>query len=94
MHALERAMQVAVIEASRIVEQGGAIVWLQLALAFFGMVFIAERMFFFHRARVNVSDLMIGLRNHARKRAFAEARHEAARAPGRAGRHATSGSGR
>ena len=33
MHALERAMQVAVIEASRIVEQGGAIVWLQLALA-------------------------------------------------------------
>ena len=82
MHALERVMQVAVIEASRIVEQGGAIVWLQLALAFFGMVFIAERMFFFHRARVNVSDLMIGLRNHARKRAFAEARHEAARAPG------------
>jgi hypothetical protein len=40
-------MQMAVIEASRIVEQGGAIVWLQLALAFFGMVFIVERMFFF-----------------------------------------------
>lgn len=75
-------MQFAVIEASGIVEQGGPIVWVQLALAVFGAIFIAERMFFFHRTRVNVADLLIGLGNHVKKRAFAEARHEAARAPG------------
>jgi biopolymer transport protein ExbB len=39
-------------------------------------------MFFFHRARINVADLLIGLGNHIKKKAFAEARHEAARAPG------------
>lgn len=75
-------MQLAVLEASGIVEQGGPIVWIQLGLAVFGAIFIVERMFFFHRARVNVSDLLIGLGNHVKKKAFAEARHEAARAPG------------
>ncbi len=75
-------MQLAVLEASGIVEQGGPIVWIQLVLAVLGAIFIVERMFFFHRARVNVSDLLIGLGNHVKKKAFAEARHEAARAPG------------
>jgi biopolymer transport protein ExbB len=76
-------MQLAVVmEASGIVEQGGPIVWIQLTLAVFGAIFVVERMFFFHRARVNVSDLLIGLGNHVKKKAFAEARHEAARAPG------------
>ncbi len=76
------AMQLAVLEASGLVEQGGPIVWIQLVLAVLGAIFIVERMFFFHRARVNVSDLLIGLGNHIKKKAFAEARHEAARAPG------------
>jgi len=75
-------MQIAMLEASGLVEQGGPIVWIQLGLAVFGAIFIVERMFFFHRARVNVADLLIGLGNHVKKRAFAEARHEAARAPG------------
>jgi biopolymer transport protein ExbB len=75
-------MQLAVLEASGLVEQGGPIVWIQLVLAVLGAIFIVERMFFFHRARVNVSDLLIGLGNHIKKKAFAEARHEAARAPG------------
>lgn len=75
-------MHIAVLEASGIVEQGGPIVWIQLVLAVLGAIFIVERMFFFHRARVNVSDLLIGLGNHVKKKAFAEARHEAARAPG------------
>jgi biopolymer transport protein ExbB len=75
-------MHLAVLEASGIVEQGGPIVWIQLVLAVLGAIFIVERMFFFHRARVNVSDLLIGLGNHVKKKAFAEARHEAARAPG------------
>ena len=75
-------MQLALLEASGIVEQGGPIVWIQLGLGVFGAIFIVERMFFFHRARVNVADLLIGLGNHVKKKAFAEARHEAARAPG------------
>ncbi|MFM2170364.1 MAG: hypothetical protein RI957_593 [Verrucomicrobiota bacterium] len=75
-------MQLAVLEASGLVEQGGPIVWIQLILAVLGAIFIVERMFFFHRARVNVADLLIGLGNHVKKKAFAEARHEAARAPG------------
>ncbi len=75
-------MQFAAIDASGVVEQGGPIVWIQLALAVFGALFILERLFFFHRARINVADLLIGLGNHIKKRAFAEARHEAARAPG------------
>ena len=69
-------------ESIGIVEQGGVIVWVQLILAIFGSIFICERMFFFHRARINVADLLIGLGNHIKKKAFAEARHEAARAPG------------
>jgi biopolymer transport protein ExbB len=75
-------MQLAVFDASGLVEQGGPIVWIQLSLAVFGAIFIVERMFFFHRSRVNVADLLIGLGNHIKKKAFAEARHEAARAPG------------
>jgi biopolymer transport protein ExbB len=76
------AMQLGMLEASGLAEQGGPIVWIQLGLAVFGAIFIVERMFFFHRARVNVADLLIGLGNHVKKKAFAEARHEAARAPG------------
>ena len=75
-------MQLAVFDASGLVEQGGPIVWIQLSLAVFGVIFIVERMFFFHRSRVNVADLLIGLGNHIKKKAYAEARHEAARAPG------------
>lgn len=75
-------MQLAILDASRLVEQGGPIVWIQLALAVFGAIFVVERMFFFHRSRVNVADLLIGMGNHVKKKAFAEARHEAARAPG------------
>jgi biopolymer transport protein ExbB len=55
---------------------------LQLGLAFFGAVFVVERLFFFHRARINVGDLLVGLSKHARRKAYAEALHEAARAPG------------
>jgi len=43
---------------------------------------MVERMFFFYRARINVGDLLVGLAHHVRRKAFAEALHEAARAPG------------
>src|SRR6478735_5361597 len=67
---------------SGLLENGGPILWLQAALAFFGAVFVVERLFFFHRARINVGDLLVGLSNHVRRKAYAEAMHEAARAPG------------
>ncbi len=65
--------------------------WALLGLGFFGAVCIVERFFFFHRARINVSSLLVGLGLHVRRRAFAEALHEAARAPGPVGRVAYSG---
>ncbi|MEM1082530.1 MAG: MotA/TolQ/ExbB proton channel family protein [Verrucomicrobiota bacterium] len=69
-------------DPSGLLEKGGPIIWLQLALAFFGAVFVIERLFFFHRARINVGDLLVGFSNHVRRKAYAEAIHEAARAPG------------
>jgi biopolymer transport protein ExbB len=60
-------------------------------LAFFGAIFIVERLFYFHRARINVSSLLVGLGVHIKRRAFAEALHEAARAPGPVGRVAHAG---
>ncbi|MFD0894068.1 MotA/TolQ/ExbB proton channel family protein [Luteolibacter ambystomatis] len=70
------------LEPSGLIEQGGPLVWVLLVLAFVGAVCVVERLFFFHRARINVGDLLVGLSNHVRRKAFAEAQHEAARAPG------------
>lgn len=70
------------MEPSDLIEQGGPLVWVLLGLAFVGAVCVVERMFFFHRARINVGNLLVGLGKHVRRRAFAEALHEAARAPG------------
>lgn len=75
-------MPIQLFSESGLLEWGGPVIWLQLALAFFGAVFVVERLFFFHRARINVGDLLVGLSNHARRKAYAEALHEAARAPG------------
>lgn len=79
-------MILAAWEASGLIEKGGPLVWILILLAFFGSVCIVERFFFFHRARINVSSLLVGLGLHVKRRAFAEALHEAARAPGPIGR--------
>jgi biopolymer transport protein ExbB len=71
-----------ILDAAGLLESGGPVIFIQLGLAFFGAVFVVERMFFFHRARINVGDLLVGLSNHVRRKAYAEALHEAARAPG------------
>lgn len=73
------------------VEKGGPLVWVLFALGFFGSVCVVERMFYFHRSRINVSTLLLGLGLHVKRRAFAEALHEAARAPGPVGRVAHAG---
>lgn len=75
-------MTLALLESSGLVERGGPLVWVLLGLAFIGAVCVVERMFFFHRSRINVSDLLVGLAAHVRRKAYAEAQHEAARAPG------------
>jgi biopolymer transport protein ExbB len=75
-------MMLGLLEPSGLIEQGGPLVWVLLILAFVGAACIVERLFFFHRARINVGDLLVGLSNHVRRKAFAEALHEAARAPG------------
>lgn len=78
-------------EASGLVEKGGPLVWVILGLGFYGAVCVVERLFFFHRARINVTSLLLGLGLHVKRRAFAEALHEAARAPGPVGRVAHAG---
>lgn len=74
------------MEPSGLIEKGGPLVWVLLGLGFVGAVCVVERLFFFHRARINVGNLLTGLSQHIRRRAFAEALHEAARAPGPVGR--------
>lgn len=66
----------------QLIDQGGPFVYALALLAFFAMLIIVERIFFFQRVRISVGDLLLGLANHVRKGAFAEAQHEAARAPG------------
>jgi biopolymer transport protein ExbB len=78
-------------EVSGLIEKGGPLVWVLMALAFFGFVCVVERLFFFHRARINVSALLVGLGVHISRHSFAEALHEAARAPGPVGRIAHAG---
>lgn len=84
-------MILALWEVSGLIEQGGPLVWVLLGLGFVGAVCIVERFFYFHRARINVSSLLVGLSLHVKRRAFAEAVHEAARVPGPVGRVAHAG---
>ena len=70
----------------QLVEQGGPFVWVIGVLAFVSMLLVVERIFFFQKVRINVGDLLLGLANHVRKGAYAEAVHEAVRAPGPAAR--------
>lgn len=61
---------------------GGPVLWLQAVLAFFAVVFVVERLLYFHGVRINAADFLRGIANHVRRQAFAEARHEASRSPG------------
>lgn len=66
----------------QLVEQGGPFVYVLGVLTLVSMLLVFERMFFFQKIQTNASDLLMGLANHVRKGAFAEALHEAARTPG------------
>ncbi|MDP0489897.1 MAG: MotA/TolQ/ExbB proton channel family protein [Verrucomicrobiota bacterium JB023] len=73
-----------------LLEAGGPLLWLQFALAFLGLVLVLERLLYFQTVKTRVTDLLLGLDNHIRKQAYAEARHEAARERGPAARVAHS----
>ena len=60
--------------------------WLLLGCSILAMAIALERYFHFHRARVDVGDLLHGLRNLIRNRNYAEALHECAGTPGPAAR--------
>ena len=66
----------------QLLQYGGPVLWLQAALAFFAVVFVVERLLYFHGARINTADFLLGIANHVRRKAFAEAQHESSRAPG------------
>lgn len=79
-------MSLGLMDSSGLIERGGPLVWVIFALGFIGATLVAERMFYFHRARIHAGSLLVGLEGHVRRGAFAEAIHEAARAPGPIGR--------
>jgi len=63
-------------------EAGNVILWLQVALGFVGLYVMVERLIFFQHARSRVADILLGITNHVRKKAFAEALHESSLARG------------
>ncbi len=64
------------------IEAGNMILWLQAVLGFVGLFVMVERMVFFQHAHSKVADLLLGITNHVRKKAYAEALHEASSARG------------
>jgi biopolymer transport protein ExbB len=73
-----------------LLEAGGPILWVQLVLAFLGLVLILERLLFFQTVKTQVPDLLRGLQVHISKQGFSEAIYEASRERGPAARVAHS----
>ena len=67
---------------SELLKYGGPVLWLQAALGFLAVIFVIERLLYFHGVRVNVADFLLGISGHVRGKALAEAIHESNRAPG------------
>ena len=65
---------------------GGPILWIQIGLTFFSILLIFEKLLFFQTTRLRELDILTGLGNHLKKRAYAEARHEASLCKGPMGR--------
>lgn len=60
--------------------------WLLLGCSVIAIAIFLERLFYYHRARIDVGDLLFGLRNLIKNKAFAEARSECSSTPGPAAR--------
>jgi biopolymer transport protein ExbB len=64
------------------IQKGGLLMWPILACSIISIAVFAERLFYFHRATIHVSEFLKGLSNLIRRRNFAEALHESAGTPG------------
>lgn len=64
------------------ISQVGPLFWIMSIFAVYGMAVVIERLFYFHRVRINSGDFLRGLSMLVRKGAYAEAEHEAAQLPG------------
>lgn len=65
-----------------LITKGGPLMWLLLGCSIIAIAIFLERIFYFHRARIDVGDLLFGLRNLIRNKAYAEALSECASTPG------------
>lgn len=65
-----------------LIDKGGPLMWILLACSVMAIAVTLERYFHYHRSRVDVGDLLHGLRNLIQNRNYAEALHEAAGTPG------------
>lgn len=65
-----------------LISKGGHLVWLMLACSIVSCVIFLERWLYFHRATVNVGQLLEGLGNLVRRKNFAEALQHCAVTPG------------
>jgi biopolymer transport protein ExbB len=79
-----------VLPVKELLEAGGPVLWVQLALAFFAVVLTLERLLFFQTMKTSVPYLLKGLQVHINRQAYAEAQLEASRERGPAARVAHS----
>ncbi len=63
-------------------QRGGPLMWLILFCSVVAVAVFAERLLYFHRVSINVSEFLRGLANLLERRNVAEARQECAGAPG------------
>lgn len=69
-----------------LITKGGPLMWLLLGCSIIAIAIFLERLFYFHRARIDVGDLLFGLRNLIKNKAYSEALSEAVVTPGPAAR--------
>ncbi len=65
-----------------LITKGGPLMILLLGCSIVAIAIFLERLFYFHRAAINVGDLLFGLRNLIKNRAYQEAAAECASTPG------------
>lgn len=64
------------------IQKGGLLMWPILVCSIVAIAVFAERLFYLHRASINVGEFLKGLSNLLQRRNFAEALHESAGTPG------------
>ena len=65
-----------------LITKGGPLMVLLLGCSIVAVAIFLERLFYFHRAAINVGDFLFGLRNLIKNKAYQEAASECASTPG------------